>query len=75
MNVSFEAVIIQAAYVLPKMSESCVPEFVVALSRKAIRVDELAATMVDVGLHRDGSGRIGNGDLRRRGREVLRGGG
>jgi hypothetical protein len=66
----FEAVIIVAGAVLKK--ESRIPELVVGLSRNAIRVDELAATMIDNATNGSGSGIIKNEELRKRGKALLR---
>jgi len=66
----FETVIIKAAYVVRK--ESKVPDLVVGLSRNAIRVNELAAAMVDYALDRHGSETVGNAKLRLLGRKLLK---
>jgi hypothetical protein len=66
-----ETVIIKAALVVGK--EKPIPEWVLGVSRNAIRVDELAAAMLDVALYGKGlsSDTIGNVELRRRGRVIL----
>ncbi|KAN0104872.1 hypothetical protein V8E51_010617 [Hyaloscypha variabilis] len=65
----FETVIIYAGMVLRK--ENRIPERVVGLSRIAIRIDELAAAMVDSAVNGVGSGTVGNKELRRKGKALL----
>lgn len=67
----FESVIIQCGMVLKKGSALLGP--FVGLGRVAIRVDELAAAMVDIALHRSGSQLYGNSELRSIGKSVLKG--
>ena len=64
-----ETVIIKAGLVIGK--EHWIPEWVVGVSRLAIRVDGLAAAMVDCAVGGSGSGTLGNGELRRRGGGLL----
>ncbi|PVH79791.1 hypothetical protein DL98DRAFT_655184 [Cadophora sp. DSE1049] len=66
-----ETVIIQAAYVTAKRSESWIPEWMVAVTGLAIRVDELAAVMVDEAATGMGCGKIPNEVLRERGKKLL----
>jgi hypothetical protein len=70
-NEGFEAVVIKCGYVMKK--ESPVPEVLVGLSRQAIRVDELAAAMIDTAINGSATDTIGNAELRRRGKKLLRG--
>ncbi|CZR59051.1 uncharacterized protein PAC_08943 [Phialocephala subalpina] len=69
----FEAVIIKAAYVIPK-SALCnmIPDLVVGGSGNAIRAEELGAAMVYCALDRHGSETIGNGELRSIGRRLFK---
>jgi hypothetical protein len=53
--------------------ESPVPEVLVGLSRQAIRVDELAAAMIDTAINGSEVDTIGNAELRRRGKKLLKG--
>jgi len=69
-NRDFEAVIVKCGFVLKK--ESAVPEVVVGVSRNAIRVDELAAAMIESAVMGGGSQTIGNGELREMGKRVLK---
>lgn len=69
-NENFEAVIVKCGYVLKK--ESKVPEVLVGVGGLAIRVDELAAAMVESAVMGNGSTTIGNADLRTVGKKVLR---
>ena len=66
----FEAVIIKCGYVVEK--ESAVPEVLVGMSRNAIRVDELAAAMVESAVMGSGSKTIVNAELRNMGKRLLR---
>lgn len=67
-NRDFEAVIIKCGYVLKK--ESAVPEVLVGVSRNAIRVDELAAAMVEIAVMGSGSKTFGNSELRSIGKRL-----
>jgi hypothetical protein len=51
--------------------ENRIPERVVGLSRIAIRIDELAAAMVDSAVNGVGSGTVGNKELRRKGKALV----
>lgn len=68
-NTDFEAVIIKCGYVLKR--QSAVPEVVVGLSKNAIRVDELAAAMVELAVMGNGSKTFGNAELRSMGKRLL----
>jgi hypothetical protein len=70
-NEVFEAVVIKCGYVMKK--ESPVPEVLVGLSRQAIRVDELAAATIDTAINGSATDTIGNAELRKRGKKLLRG--
>jgi hypothetical protein len=70
-NEGFEAVVIKCGYVMKK--ESPVPEVLVGLSRQAIRVDELAAAMIGTAINGNEADIIGNAELRRRGKKLLKG--
>ncbi|KAE9365713.1 hypothetical protein N431DRAFT_385569 [Stipitochalara longipes BDJ] len=65
----FETVIIHSGGVLRK--ENWIPELAVGLSRVAIRIDELAAFMVDSAVNGVGSGTVGNEELRKKGKALL----
>jgi transcription initiation factor TFIIIB Brf1 subunit/transcription initiation factor TFIIB len=69
-NPDFEAVIIKCGYVLKK--ESVVPDVLVGASRNAIKVDELAAAMVELAVMGSGSNTIGNAELRSMGKRLLK---
>jgi transcription initiation factor TFIIIB Brf1 subunit/transcription initiation factor TFIIB len=69
-NSDFETVIIKCGYVLKK--GSTVPEVLVGASRNAIRVDELAAAMVELAVMGSGSKTIGNAELRSMGKRLLK---
>jgi transcription initiation factor TFIIIB Brf1 subunit/transcription initiation factor TFIIB len=69
-NKDFEAVIVKCGYVLKK--ESAVPEVLVGVSRQAIRVDELAAAMVESAVMGSGSRTIGNAESRSMGKKLLK---
>jgi hypothetical protein len=64
-------VVIKCGYVMKK--ESPVPEVLVGLSRQAIRVDQLAAAMIDTAINGSEMNTIGNTELRRRGKKRFRG--
>lgn len=64
-----ETFIIKAALVVGK--EKPVPEFVLGVSRNAIRVDELAAAMIDVALRGSANDTLGNAKLRQMGKKLL----
>lgn len=69
----FEAVIIKAAYVIPKSALcSMIPDLAVGCSGNAIRVEELGAAMVCCALDRHGSETVWNGELRSIGRRLLK---
>jgi hypothetical protein len=65
-----ETVIIKAALVVGK--EKSVPEFVLGASRNAIRVNELAAAMIDIALNGSASDTVGNVKLRQMGKKLLK---
>ena len=69
-NSDFEAVIIKCGYVLKK--ESAVPEVLAGVSRNAIKVDELAAAMVEIAVMGSGSKTFGNSELRSMGKGLLK---
>jgi len=69
-NGNFEAVVVKCGYVLKK--ESSVPELLVEASRNAIRVDELAAAMVELAVMGSRSQTIGNAELRSMGKRLLK---
>jgi hypothetical protein len=52
--------------------EKPVPEFVLSASRSAIRVDELAAAMVDIALNGSATDTVGNANLRQMGKRLLK---
>lgn len=49
-----------------------VPEFVLSASRSAIRVNELAAAMIDIALDGSATDTMGNSKLRQRRKKLLR---
>jgi hypothetical protein len=69
-NGNFEAVVVKCGYVLKK--ESSVPEVLVEASRNVIRVDELAAAMVELAVMGSRSQTIGNAELRSMGKKLLK---
>jgi hypothetical protein len=69
-NKDFQAAIIKCGYVLKK--ESAMPNVLVEVSRNAIRVDELAAAMVELAVMGSGSKTIGNAELRSMGKRLLK---
>jgi hypothetical protein len=69
-NRDFEAVVIKCGYVLRK--ETPVPDVLVSMSRQAIRVDELAAAMVELAVMGSESKTIGNAELRSMGKRLLK---
>ncbi|KAE9374156.1 hypothetical protein N431DRAFT_404684 [Stipitochalara longipes BDJ] len=69
-NADFEAAVIKCGYVL--RNESAVPEVLVEVSRNAIRVDELAAAMIEIAVMGSGSKTFGNSELRSMGKRLLK---
>lgn len=67
---ALETVIIKAALVVGKKKP--VPDFVLGVSRNAIRVDELAAAMIDIALNGSATDTVGNARLRQMGRKLLK---
>jgi hypothetical protein len=67
---NFEAVMIKCGYVLKK--DNIVPELLVDFSKQAIRVDELAAAMVELAVMGSGSKTIWNAELRGVGKRLLK---
>ena len=52
--------------------EKSVPEFVLGVSRNAIRVNELAAAMIDIALNGSATDTVGNARLRHMGKKLLK---
>lgn len=67
---NFEAVVVKCGYVLQK--DNVVPELLVGFSKQAIRVDELAAAMVELAVMGSGSNTIRNAELRSLGKRLLK---
>jgi hypothetical protein len=67
---NFETVVIKCGYVLKK--DNVVPELFVGFSKQAIRVDELAAAMVELAVMGSGSKTIRNAELRGLGKRLLK---
>jgi hypothetical protein len=67
---NFETVVIKCGYVLKK--DNAVPELLVDFSKQAIRVDELAAAMVEIAVMGSGSKTIRNAELRSLGKRLLK---
>jgi hypothetical protein len=64
-----ETVIIKAALVVGKNKP--VPELILGASRNAIRVDELAAALIDIALSGSATDTVGNAKLRQMGKKLL----
>ncbi len=67
---NFETLVIKCGYVLKK--DNVVPELFVSFSKQAIRVDELAAAMVELTVVGSGSKTIRNAELRSLGKRLLK---
>jgi len=54
-------------------NDGLLPDVAAVLTRNALRVNELAAAMIDNAVTGKGSETVGNMELRRRGKSILKG--